>query len=73
MKIAFRLQRQLFVDILHSANDITGVPQHRHNQNGDEEGQPVSLTNLFSDTFAAAGAVELRNGWRQCKQKTMAE
>ena len=59
------------VDVMHGANNVSRVPEHDHNQNGDAARQPETLAYLMGNTIAAPGTIELRNHWRQGQQQSV--
>ena len=70
-QITDRLIRQRRVDIMHGANNIPGVPQDDHNQDGDTPGQPEALAHLMGHAVASTGAVKLRDNGRQRQQQAV--
>lgn len=58
---------------MHGADDVSGVPQHDHDQHRDKAGQPEALTHLRRDTLPPPGSVKLRHHRGQRQQKAVAE
>ena len=72
-QIAHGFVSQCRVNVIHRANDMTGVPEHDHNQHGDKSGQPEPLADLMGNAFATSRTIKLSNNRRQREQQTMAE
>ncbi|CFW71417.1 Uncharacterised protein [Salmonella enterica subsp. enterica serovar Bovismorbificans] len=67
-KITHGFIGQRRINIMHRADNVSGIPQDDHHQHGDKARQPEPLSNLMRDTLTTAGAIELRNHRRQGQQ-----
>ena len=49
--------RQSRIDVLHGTDNVTRIPQHQHNENGNKTRQPETLSHLMRNALTSTGTI----------------